>query len=296
MDWDDLKIALEIARQGSLSAAARALGMTQPTISRRLDRFERSLGVKLFERSRDGMTVTAVGAAMADGLRQMEDGALSVERRIAAGDAGLQGPITVTSLDWLGDAVIAPVLARFAARHPLVAIELISKVRLFSLPRREADLAIRFRPFDQDDLLERKIAEVSYGLYASPAFLEQHGNPDFASGCAGQPIVTMHEPAAGAAQVAWLRRLAPAAPVILQTNGVRSQLAAAEAGVAMAALPRVLGDAQPMLRRLETPAPGLVQSVRLGLHPDLRDAPRIRALVDFIVEALRARAHELNPA
>ena len=93
MDWNDLKIALAIARLGSLSAAARALGTTQPTVSRRLAGFERKTGVKLFERGKDGLTPTQLGAALTDGLDLMDEGALAVERRIASRDTGLQGPI-----------------------------------------------------------------------------------------------------------------------------------------------------------------------------------------------------------
>jgi DNA-binding transcriptional LysR family regulator len=115
MDWNDLKIALAVARHGSLSAAARALGTTQPTVSRRLAGFERKTGVKLFERGKDGLTPTQLGAALTDGLDLMDEGALAVERRIASRDTGLQGPITVTSLDWLGDYIIVPIAARFGA-------------------------------------------------------------------------------------------------------------------------------------------------------------------------------------
>ena len=113
MDWNDLKIALAVARHCSLSAAARALGTTQPTVSRRLANFERKTGVKLFERGKDGLTPTQLGAALTDGLDLMDEGALAVERRIASRDTGLQGPITVTSLDWLGDCIIVPIAARF---------------------------------------------------------------------------------------------------------------------------------------------------------------------------------------
>jgi len=181
MDWDDLKFAFAVARHGSLSAAARVLGTTQPTVSRRLDGLERRIGVKLFERGASGLSPTPLCAALVDGLQRMEDGALAVERRIAARDTGLQGAISVTSLDWLGDGVIAPIAARFGALHPLVAVELLVEPRVFNLSRREADIAFRFGPFQQEDLVERKVAEIGYGLYAAPAYLDRHGKPDFAT-------------------------------------------------------------------------------------------------------------------
>lgn len=295
MDWDDLKFAFAVARHGSLSAAARALGTTQPTVSRRLDGLERRIGVKLFERSAGGLSPTPLCAALVDGLQRMEEGALAVERRIAARDTGLQGAITVTSLDWFGDHVVGPITARFGALHPLVAIELLNEPRIFNLSRREADLAFRFAAFAQEDLIERKVAEVGYGLYATPFYLDRHGPPDFAAGCAGHAVVTMYDFASRSTQAVWLHGIAPQARVIARTSGLGSQMAAAETGLAMASLPRLLGDARPDLRRIETPVSCPVQSVRLGVHADLRDSPRIRAFIDFAVAELKARAPDLNP-
>lgn len=115
MDWDDLQIALAVARHGSLSAAARALGSSQPTVSRRLDALEQRLGAQLFEREASGLRLSALGRSLLAGLAQMETGALAVQRQIAARDTGLYGEIIVTSLDRLGDEVQAPMLARLAA-------------------------------------------------------------------------------------------------------------------------------------------------------------------------------------
>ncbi|QCI67119.1 LysR family transcriptional regulator [Phreatobacter stygius] len=296
MDWDNLRIALAVARHGSLSAAARALGTTQPTVSRRLGGFERRIGVKLFERAAGGLSPTPLCAALLDGLDRMDEGALVIERRIAARDTGLQGTISVTSLDWLGDCVVAPIVARFGSLHRLVSVELINDGRVFNLSRHEADIAFRFRSFEQEDLIERKVADIGYGLYAAPAYLERLGPPDFAAGCPGDAVVTLHEGAGRVCQVDWLEALAPKAQVILRANGLHAHLSAVEAGVALAALPRVLGDGRPGLRRLDTPLPAPVQAVRLGVHADLRDTPRIRAFIDFAASELKARAAVLNPA
>lgn len=295
MDWDDLRIALEVTRHGSLSAAARSLRTTQPTLSRRLDQLERRIGVKLFERGTGGLKPTQLCTALVDGLQRMEEGAEAVERRIAARDTGLQGHVMVTSLDWLGDYVVAPIVAKFGQCHKLVAIELINDGRLFNLSRREADIAIRFRGFDQDSIVERKLAEVAFGLYASPSYLKRHGQPDFAAGCAGHETTMLHQAAGRVIQDEWLRKIAPEARVIMRASGIASRLSAAEAGLAMVALPRVLGDRRPGLRRIAAPVPCPLVPVRMGFHEDLRDTPRIRAFVDFAVAELQVRSRELNP-
>ncbi|WP_026792017.1 LysR family transcriptional regulator [Pleomorphomonas oryzae] len=289
MDWDDLRYIHAIARHGSLGRAAKALGTTQPTVGRRLAAAEARLGVKLFERTLNGLQPTELGAALAENLDQMEACALGVERRIAARDTGLQGSILVTTLDWLGDRIVAPTAAAFGRLHPLVSVEVVNDPRLVNLSRREADIAIRFLPFDKEDLYERRIADVAYGLYASHAFLEKLGPPDFEAGCECHPIITLHEGAARVCQADWLLRLAPRAPIALRASGMHGQMWAAEEGHGMAALPRVLGDGRPGLARIPTPLPEPSQGVRLGVHADMRDVPRIRTFIDFMAQRLRAQ-------
>jgi DNA-binding transcriptional LysR family regulator len=295
MDWDDLKIVLAVARHGSLNSAARALGTTQPTLSRRLNRLERRIGVRLFERAAGGLSATVLCTALVESLNEMEQGAQAIERRIAARDTGLQGPITVTSLAWFGDEVLAPLLARFSAQHTQVTINLVNDPRRFNLSRREADLALRIGSFDQEDLVERRVAEVSYGLFASPAYLNRLGRPRFSEGCVGHLVASLVDSPVKVVHIEWLNAIAPRAHAVIRTNDIHSHLATAEAGEAMAVLPRVLADRRPALVRLEPPLPEPTQPVKLGVHAGTRHSPRIRALIDFLVAELKARSADLNP-
>jgi len=295
MDWDDLKIILAIARLGSLSAAARALQITQPTASRRLDAFERSLGVRLFERHAQGLHPTALGESMRADLERIEQSVFALERQIKTHDPGLRGRVVVTSVDWFADFILAPILARFGSMHPAVSVELHTDGRLFNLSRGDSEVAVRFRQFEQEDLIERRVADVSFGLYATLAYFEQHGEPDFGAGCANQTIVLLHGPASHVAQNEWFRNVAPSARVALEANSIRSQLRVVEAGLAMAALPRVLADRHSELRYIDCPVAPPVRPLWLGFHSELRDIPRIRALIDFIVQALHEMRGELDP-
>jgi len=295
IDWDDLKVALAIARHGTLSAAARALGTTQPTVSRRIDALERRLNAQLFDRDADGLRLTALGRSLSAGLEQMDAGALAVQRQIAARDTGLSGEILVTSLDWLGDEVIAPMLARFGALHPGVLIELINDTKVFNLARREADLAFRFGAFAQGNLIDRRVGDVAYALYASARYLERHGRPDAADGFDGHAIVLLDRAAGEVPHEAWLAALAQRAQVVLRANGLRTHLAAVREGTAMAVLPCLLAEREPALLRIDVAQPMPVRAVRLGFHSDMRDTPRIRALVDFVVAEFAQIAARLNP-
>jgi DNA-binding transcriptional LysR family regulator len=265
-------------------------------VSRRLSALEKSIGGKLFEREPHGLVPSALCATFLESLDQMDKHAQAVERRIAGRDTGLQGNITLTSLGWFGDDILAPLLARFAARHKLVTIDLINDPRRFNLSRREADIAVRIGGFDQEDLVERKVADVSYGLYASSAYLKRHGAPDFARKCAGHLVASLVESPIQVVHIEWLKAIASRAQVVLRTNSIQSHIAAVEMGEAMAVLPRVLGDRRPGLRRIEPPQPEPFQPVKMGVHADLRDTPRIRSLIDFLVDELKARGHELHPS
>lgn len=295
MDWDDLKIALAVARHGTLSAAARALGSTQPTVSRRLDALEQRLGAQLFERESSGLRLSALGRSLLDGLQQMDAGAHAVQRQIAARDTGLHGEITVTSLDWLGDEVLAPMLARFGGLHPGLQIELLNDGKVFNLARREADMAFRFGSFAQENLVERRIGEVRYALYASEPYLARHGRPDAADGFAGHQMVLLDSAAGEVPHEAWLPVLAHRARIALRANGLRAHLAAVRGGIAMAVLPCLLAEHEPGLRCIEVAQAPLVRTVRVGLHADMRDTPRIRALLDFAVQEFARLSERLNP-
>lgn len=295
IDWDDLKVVLAISREGTLSAAARTLGTTQPTVSRRLDALERRLDAKLFDRDANGLRLTLLGRSLVEGLEQMDAGALSVQRQIAARDTGLSGEILVTSLDWLGDEVIAPMLARFGASHPGLTIELVNDTKVYNLARREADLAFRFGSFAQENLVERRVGNAAYALYASDDYLERHGQPDAANGFEGHRLVLLDRAAGEVPHESWLPALAHRARTVLHANGLRAHLAAVRGGAAMAVLPCFIADGDSALRRVTVPHPMPVRAVRVGFHVDMRDTPRIRALVDFVVEAFSQVQGRLAP-
>jgi len=125
--------------------------------------------------------------------------------------------------------------------------------------------------------------------------LSRHASPDFSKNGAGHKVVSLCHSPVKVVHIEWLNAIAPRAAVLLRTNGLQAHLATAEAGDAMAALPRVMGDRRPGLVRLSAPLPEPSQPVKIGVHPDLRDTPRIRALIDFLVYELKISASELNP-
>ena len=165
MEWSDLRIFLAIAREGTLGAAARKLAQTQPTMGRRLRVLEDALGHTLFQRTKDGFVLTDEGSTLLGHAERMEAEALAIERRLAGQTQQLEGLLRITSSDWFGAHIPTPVLAEFSILHPQVTIELLTDARFLNLSRREADVAFRIRPFDEPDVVSRKLLHMRYRAY-----------------------------------------------------------------------------------------------------------------------------------
>ncbi|MET1027200.1 MAG: LysR family transcriptional regulator [Dongiaceae bacterium] len=278
MEWSDLRIFLAIARTGTLGAAARQLGQTQPTMGRRLRALEEAVGQVLFQRTSDGFVLTDEGAAVLAHAERMEEEAIAFERQLAGQGQQLDGLLRVSSSDWFGAHLLAPLFADFTQSHPRVTIELITDARLFSLARREADLVFRIKPFDEPEVVQRKLMRIDYALYA-PAGTA----PPQPGDGTGHALVTMDSAFGGLPDALWLQRLLPRAHIAFRSNNRDAQAQACAAGAGLAVLPRPLGDAMPGLQQLDLGEPPPGRDVWLGYHRDLKRLARLRALLDATI-------------
>lgn len=277
MEWSDLRIFLAIARAGTLAKAAKVVGLTQPTMGRRLRALEEALGQTLFQRSPDGFVLTDDGQAILAHAERMEEEALAVTRVTAGG--GLTGEIRLASSDWFGAHVLAPPLADFTQTHPGITVELLTDQRRYSLGRREADLAFRIASFDEPDVIQRKAFTMAYALYAPTA------TPPVSLGDGtGISLVTMDEAFSDLPDRAWLRRLLPKARIALRSNNRDVQAQACLAGAGFAVLPRLLGDHVSGLMALDLGEAPPSRDVWVGYHRDLRRVARLRTLLDFLLD------------
>ncbi|WP_413988270.1 LysR family transcriptional regulator [Labrys okinawensis] len=281
MDWSDIRIFLAIARAGTLGAAARSLGLTQPTMGRRLRALEESLGHVLFQRTSDGFILTDEGSTVLARAERMEQEALGLERELAGQEHELEGTLRLSCSDWFGLHILSPILADFSLSHPRVVVELLTDTRLLSLSRREADLAFRIRRFSEPDVVSRRLMHIGYNLYT------RSGTPWPAPGDgAGYRIVTMDEAFAGMPDVEWLMRTFPSATIAMRSNSRDVQATLCAGGVGLAVLPRPLGDATPGIERVDLPVSPPGRETWLGYHRDLRRLPRLRALLDMVIARL----------
>ncbi|MFD2264637.1 LysR family transcriptional regulator [Lacibacterium aquatile] len=286
-DWNELQLALAIARSGSLTGAAKLLKIDHSTVFRRLGALEKRLDLKLFERTATGSYLpTEAGAQMAAAAERMEDEAQALDRSLSGRDHRLTGRLRVTSSETLAFRLLTPHLAAFRAAHPGLTVELVLDSRVLSLSRREADIALRpFRP-KEGDLWGRKLSDVAWTVYGRPEFaavgmteadLQRH------------PLIGWGEDASGIGAVDWIGRIAPASAIAYRSSSLINQYLAAKAGIGIAALPCYLADPDPDLVRILPPIPALQRELWIVTHSDLKNTARIRAFFEIVGEALIAQ-------
>jgi DNA-binding transcriptional LysR family regulator len=187
--WELYRSFLAVVREGSLSGAARATQLTQPTIGRHVDALEAALGAPLFTRSQSGLRPTPVAAALLPHVEAMAS-AVGALRRAASGEAlGERGAVRVTAPDIMGVEVLPPALASFRAAHPAIDVELVLSNRVADLGRREADIAVRTVKPTQASLVARKLGVAPIRAHAHPRYLQAHGTPRSLDAFLSHPII-----------------------------------------------------------------------------------------------------------
>jgi DNA-binding transcriptional LysR family regulator len=285
VEWSDLRVFLAVAREGTLGGAARKLGLSQPTMGRRLSALEGAVRHSLFQRTPEGFVLTHEGAAVLAHAERMEEEALAFERRLAGSGARLEGLLRLSSSDWFGRVMLAPVLAEFGRVHPGVCVELLTDARLYSLPRREADLVFRIRRFEEPEVISRRLVHIPYAVYGPP------DAPDRVDGDgAGLTLVTMDTAFADMPDARWIGRLLPRAQVAMRSNNRDVQATLCAQGAGLAVLPQPLGDRTPGLKRIDVGEPPPGRDTYLGYHRDLRRLARLRALLELVIVRLAGSA------
>lgn len=289
MNWSDLRFFLAVSRAGTLIGAARLLGSSQPTVGRRIQTLERSVGHKLFQRAAEGLILTSEGQQVLYHAERIEAETLALERTLAGQEGVLSGPLRISSSDWFGDRVLARCIAGFADIHPEVQVELITDARPLNLSRREADLVFRIVPFDEPDIAQRKILTLEYAVYARAA-----RDIPLKAGGKGVKLITLDSQFSDLPDAAWLRGKLPKGQVVFRSNSRQAQANYCAASDALAVLPTAVGDRTPGLARVvlgEAPPP---RQVWIGYHQDLRALRRLRVFIDYVSGWLQQDARFAN--
>ena len=274
-DWEDLRHFTVFAQEKSLSGAARQLKVDHATVARRIAALEGALQLKLVERRPRAYFLTPDGERIAELGRRMELESLAVQRTASAGQSSISGEVAVSAPPAMTAALIAPQLPALRSKYPDLHLRLDADTRNVSLVRREADIVIRLsRPVDEE-LVVRKIAKVTFSLYAAPTY-------PAARDATGRACIAYDTSMDDTPQQRWLLAQLGDAPIVLRSNDLAVQAAAVVAGVGIAVLPDFMGDGDRRLIRLPHVGPALEREVWIAVHSDLRHAPRIQAVTAFL--------------
>ncbi len=291
--WDDIRFFLAVARAGSLSGAARVLGVGHVTVGRRVAVLERRLGVKLLDRTPEGFSSTPAGQAILGQCAAMESAALDLERIAAGRDSLAAGTVRLTTTEALAHRLVAQAIATVRKAHPSLQVDLVVGVRTLDIARRDADVAVRFARPTAPELVCQKLGEVGFSLYASRRYLAKFGAPKRGAGLAGYDLITFTGAPAATSPFFMGEALQGARVAIRCDNPlIQRQAAAQEAGIAELAC--VLGDECAELVRVWPDEPPALRTAWLVVHQDLRRSARIRVVTSAIVEAFRRQSGTLR--
>ena len=324
MNWDDVKIFLALAREGSVRSAGAKLSISHATVARRINALEKKIGVRLFDRLTNGLAITVAGEDMLQSALRMEEEMNSLERRILGQDSRLEGEVRVTMPDILATNLLMPDLVEFTRKYPDIDLAILPSYDVFDLSQREADVAIRCVPHHKlppEYLVGHRLITYAKAIYASQKYLAKFDEANASPADARRGTVDQRSQQApsfyggvicdlnGDSILArwigwsdfdsrsagfkvlrfpdWIEKTNYARiPVYHSLNSVLLQLEAVKQGMGITILPCFLGDREPNLVRLSDEIVEFRYSIWLLTHPDLRDTVRLRTFRQFISKAV----------
>ncbi|EPX77746.1 LysR family transcriptional regulator [Litoreibacter arenae] len=279
-NWDDLRVFLAVARAGSLSGAARSLGVNHSTVFRRIAGLEETMGVRLFERLPTGYVLTAAGEETLGIVERIEEDVTTLDRTVTGQDLRLSGTVRITAIDMLAFWLLPDHLARFRESYPGIEVEIVVGNEALDLSRRETDLALRIGNTPPETLVGRRVGRLHFAVYGAPEYCASHPNTDLST----------HDwigfDSAHAPLTREVEKLVPGIRPAIRSNSVACAVRLAKAGLGLAVLPCAIADLKPdLIRAAELPG---VFGLDLWLltHEDLRHTARIRAVLEFLTPAL----------
>jgi DNA-binding transcriptional LysR family regulator len=287
-DWGLYRSFLAVLEEGSLSGAARALGLAQPTLARHVDALERALGFKLFTRSQQGLTATEGALELKPYAEAIAAAAAALTRSASGHGRGVKGTVRVSASEIMGAEVLPPILASLRERHPELEIELVLSNAVENLLRRDADIAVRMVEPAQEALLVKRVGTVTLGFHAHRRYLARAGAPRTLESLDGHTLIgfdretpairSMRQRVSGLEDIRFA----------LRTDSDIAQWMAIRAGFGIGICQVALGRRDPDLERVLAKAFGLKLGVWIAMHENLRATPRCRAVFDGLASGLKS--------
>lgn len=284
LDWDLVRSFLAVARHGSLSAAARELGLSQPTLTREIQALESATRLNLFQRTTQGLKLTEAGQALVEAAGQMSEAADRFARQASGMSVELQGTVRVSANENVGFYLLPPALAVFRQTHPRVQVEVVISNRASNLSKREADIALRlFRPV-QPDLVARRLPDLPLGFFAHRDYLARHGTPRDVADFQHHSVIGLDEATDFIEGAARLGYTFTREDFALRTDRLLTQMQLVRAGAGIGFLHLGLARRFPELVRVLEHLALPPLEFWCVCHRDVQYNSRIRALMQHLIE------------
>jgi DNA-binding transcriptional LysR family regulator len=287
-NWEWYRTFLKVLETGSLSAAGREMGLTQPTVGRHIDQLESTLGLKLFVRSFDGFSPTDAALELKPYAAGIAATSAALRRVASSQGKEVRGTVRLTASEVISVEVLPPILTELKRQHPELRVELVMSNRPDDLLQREADIAVRMFKPSQDALIARRLGSIELGLHAHQRYLATHGTPRSLDALAGHALIGFDQESAYVRKVLkelpWLSR----AILAFRTDSDLAQLAAIRAGFGIGICQVALAARDDALRRLLPRQFSLKMETWVAMHEDLRASPRCAVTFAALVKGLGA--------
>ncbi len=294
LNWDGFRYFTAAAEAGSLSAAANVLDSNQSTVGRHIDALETALGIKLFQRSVKGLSLTEEGQAIYEQSQQIQNSIVKIQRVIQGGEATATGTVRLSLPEGLGQEILIPALEKFYHQYPQVKLIFNVSPTTANLTQGEADIAVRlFRP-EEPDLVIKYLGEMKLGLYASEGYKKNYGLPGQLRDVRKHKVITYGDMLSILPENQWLLNHSDETLRILSSDSTVTRFKATASGVGLSIQPQVLAQTDNKLIHLFKSAKLPAHKVWLVYHKDVRHMSRIRAVVDFISVCLSEVLKEQN--
>ncbi|VVD84654.1 LysR family transcriptional regulator [Pandoraea communis] len=288
LSWDLYRTFLSVLTEGSLSGAARALGITQPTVGRHIAALEAALGQALFTRSQTGLLPTDAAESLRAHALAMQHTALAFERAAASDGDGVNGVVRISASEVVGVEVLPPILSALRRAHPQLTLELVPTNRIQDLLHREVDIAVRMAAPQQDALIARRVGNIDIGLHARDDYLTRYGTPSSMTELARHALIGFDQ------MTPFLREATRNVPLwsrdafAFRADSDLAQLAMIRAGYGIGGCQVPLARRDARLVRVLPNAFRFKLPTWVTMHEDLRQSARCKAVFDALVAGLSA--------
>ncbi|MCR9139798.1 MAG: LysR family transcriptional regulator [Alphaproteobacteria bacterium] len=286
MDWNLVRSFLAVAENGTLAAAAEALGASQPTVGRHIDALEGATGLTLFARGRHGMVLSEAGLSLVEEAKAMQAEADRFELKAAGRAQSVHGPVRITASEVVSTYILPPIIAAFGRTEPDIQIELVSSNSVENLLSRDADIAVRmFRPV-QNDIIARKTGELGMGIYAHRSYLADHGEPVDVETFLQHRLIGMDRSTLILDGMSDLGIKADRNLFSVRTDDQVAYLELLKAGAGIGFAAHILVAANPDIKQVLPHVQIPALPIWLASHQELRTSQKIRRTMDYLHQTI----------